>query len=277
MAGATVLASRAAARSGVGMVRLVVSEASLAAVQSAVVEATAITWPLSDDDLQRGIISYAHAVLIGPGLGTSDEARDALERVLAAWQGPVVLDADALNLFAGDLPALAARLRGRPAVITPHVVEMARLTGTSAEAVERSRFEMGRDVARALEATVLLKGVPTVVTAPNGETLVTATGTPVLATAGSGDVLSGTVVTLLAQTGDPLVAGACAAWTHGMAAEIASRGRSWRGVTLDDVVHRLGIAWQQMVPSEIPPVLTWLPALRDAAGTAAIETQTPGR
>lgn len=265
MAGATILAARAAMRSGVGMVRLLVAEPSLSAVQSTAVEATAATWPISDEDLAPLVRDYAHAALVGPGLGQSAGSSDLLHRMLTMYEGPVVLDADALNLCAGHLERLARLLRRRPAILTPHVVELARLLETTpAEVIER-RFEAGRELARALHAVVLLKGVPTVITAPDGTSVVSATGTPALATAGSGDVLGGIMVTLLAQTGDALASAACAAWMHGRAAEIASAGRALRGVTLDDVLEGLAHAWATTARDAEPPVLAELPSVGEYA------------
>jgi NAD(P)H-hydrate epimerase len=106
---------------------------------------------------------------------------------------------------------------------------------------------------------VLLKGVPTVITSPDGQRLVSASGTPVLATAGSGDVLSGIAGTLLAQCGDGLVAGAAGAWIHGRAAE---RAASFvRGATLDDVLAALRDAWTLSAQPMRYPVLAELPAV----------------
>ena len=121
--------------------------------------------------------------------------------MLEVWQGPIVLDADAITLFEGEIALLSAALARRPALLTPHVRELARLIGTSDDDVIRGRFEIAQDAAHVLGASILLKGVPTVVTGPTGESMVSASGTPVLATAGSGDVLAGIAVTLLAQTG----------------------------------------------------------------------------
>lgn len=259
MAGAAILAARAASRSGIGMTRLLVEDPSLAPVQSAVPEATAVTWPIGATDLATVLTGYAHAVLVGPGLGRTDASRRLLEEVLETWQGPTVLDADAITLFAGDIPGLAAALARRPALLTPHASELARLLGTDVEDVAKQRFDIARDAAHALGASILLKGVPTVITDPHGMSMVSASGTPVLATAGSGDVLGGIATTLLAQTGDPFASGAAAAWVHGRAAEIASQGRSMRGVTLDDVLGALGLAW---APPPLPldaPLLAELP------------------
>lgn len=261
MAGATVLAARSAYRSGIGMVRLVVAGESLVAVQASCPEATALVWSSSDEQWQRDVASYADALLIGPGLGQERASRAVLERALDTWSGPVVLDADALNLFAGELARLRQRMEGKLALLTPHPGELARLVGRTAAEVDQARFDIGREVAAATGVAVLLKGVPTVVSAPTGECYVSARGTAALAVAGSGDVLGGIAVTLLAQTADPVSSGVCAAWIHGRAAELACSGRSLRGVTLDDVLDGLGSAWTFGSERPSPPVLAELPAV----------------
>jgi NAD(P)H-hydrate epimerase len=262
MAGAVVLAARAAFRSGVGMVRTLVEEPSLVPVQSSIVEATAATWPLAGADFSA-LLEGCHAVLVGPGLGRSSEARRLLETVLEVWQGPTVLDADAITLFEGEIPWLSAALAGRQALLTPHVRELARLVGTTDEDVMRRRFDFAQEAAHQLGASVLLKGVPTIVTGPNGDALVSASGTPVLATAGSGDVLAGIAVTLLAQIGDSMKSGGSAAWIHGRAAEIANAGRPIRGVTVGDVLDSLGHAWRISRQAPAAPVLSELPSVTD--------------
>ena len=262
MAGAVVLSARAAFRSGVGMVRALVGEASLVPVQSAAVEATAATWPLAGSDFSA-LLEGCHAVLVGPGLGHSDEARRLLQTVLEVWQGPTVLDADAITLFEGEIQWLSAALAGRQALLTPHVRELARLVGISDDEVIRNRFEVAQESAHQMGASILLKGVPTVITGPAGDSLVSASGTPVLATAGSGDVLAGIAVTLLAQIGDSMKAGACAAWVHGRAAEIANAGRPVRGVSMSDVVDSLAHAWRFSSASPASPILAELPAVMD--------------
>jgi NAD(P)H-hydrate epimerase len=195
-----------------------------------------------------------------------------VERVLTAWRGPAVVDADALNVFEGEADALRQLLAGRPALLTPHPAEFARLSGLRLGDVLASRFDVGRDLAARCGAAILLKGVPTVVTHPDGRSLVSAAGTPVLATAGSGDVLTGVAATLLAQLGDPLTAGAAAAWAHGRAAELAqgapdSARRTARGLTLDDVLAALPAAWELDTRAPRYPVLIELPAVGDAAAS----------
>ena len=173
-----------------------------------------------------------------------------------------MLDADALNAFAGDETALGDLLDGRNAIVTPHPLEFARLIGVDLDSVLDERFEVGARLARALHATVILKGVPTVVTAPDGESVVCAAGTPVLGTAGSGDLLAGIAATLLAQGGDPFAAAACAAWIHGKAGELANAGRPVRGVTLDDVLRSLNEAWR-LEPAPSDDYLARLPRVGD--------------
>jgi NAD(P)H-hydrate epimerase len=259
MAGAVILATRAASRSGIGMVRTLVEEASLVPVQSAAIEATAATWPLGGAEI-AALLDGCQAVLIGPGLGRTSEARRLLETVLEVWQGCTVLDADAITLFEGEIELLSAALARRPVLLTPHVRELARLIGTTDDEVIKARFEIAQDAAHVLGASILLKGVPTVVTNSTGDSMVSASGTPALATAGSGDVLAGIAVTLLAQTGDPFRSGAAAAWIHGRAAEIANTGRPIRGVTMSDVIDALGHAWRISSAPPPSPILTELPA-----------------
>ncbi|HJR64199.1 MAG TPA: NAD(P)H-hydrate dehydratase, partial [Gemmatimonadaceae bacterium] len=263
MAGACMLAGRAAMKSGIGMVRLIVASANLPVVQGALPEALARTWPESDTALKESILDWADGVLIGPGLGDTAKARALAERVLRAWRGPVVGDADALNVFKGDAKSLGALLSGRPALITPHPAELARLTGTSLASALEQRFDVGSELARALGAAVLVKGVPTIISSADGRRIVTATGTPALAAAGSGDLLAGLAATLLTQTSDPLVSGACAGWLHGRAAELAAAVAGTRGTTLGDVESAMARVWSEWDDDPSYPVLAELPPVME--------------
>jgi ADP-dependent NAD(P)H-hydrate dehydratase / NAD(P)H-hydrate epimerase len=177
----------------------------------------------------------------------------------------VVLDADALNAFAGDADALSPLLRERAALLTPHPAEFARLAGTGAsvEQVLADRFQWPARLAARTGAAVLLKGVPTVVAAVSGESTVIAEGTPILATGGAGDLLGGVAVTLLAQTSDAALAGALAAFAHGRAAFNVS-ARAVRGYTLDDVLHELPSIWSLEPPASRPPIIIELPAVGES-------------
>jgi NAD(P)H-hydrate epimerase len=267
MTGAAVLAARAAMRSGIGLVRIVVPREALPIVQGAEPHALAHSWPVDDEGreaMRATLSSWAHVLLLGPGLGDTKETRVLARDVLGGWRGPVVIDADGLNVFAGDAKALGRLCNGRPALLTPHLAEASRLLGEESAAVARDRYEAAARLAAVTHAAVLLKGVPTILTTPDGRTMVSASGTPALAAGGSGDLLAGIAATLLARVQDPLVAGACAAWVHGRAAEIATRGRAPRGVPLSKVLDGLELAWSFSLPPPTYPAIVELPAVAES-------------
>ncbi|HMA19649.1 MAG TPA: NAD(P)H-hydrate dehydratase, partial [Gemmatimonadaceae bacterium] len=215
-------------------------------------------WPRTPDELQS-LAASIDCVALGPGLGKSSVTRDLVERILLAWNGPAVIDADALNDFENDVSSLATLLRGRAAVLTPHPAEMARLVGKTTEEILAARFDAGRHLAKTTGAAVLLKGSPTIVFSPSGDRFVVGSGTAALATGGSGDVLTGMVGTLLAQMPESATrasdAAACAAFVHGRAAELC---HFVRGTTLDDVLHALPPAWSEAAPELPDGVIAWL-------------------
>lgn len=258
MPGAVVLATRAALRSGIGLVRTLVAPDNLGDILAAAPSALISAWPTKAGEVSAQISKWADAIVIGPGLGTSDQARKLVENILADSRLPVLLDADALNVFDGDAAALGRLLRGRPALITPHAAEFARLAEIDVQDVLDNRFDVGSEVARMLGATVLLKGSPTVIFAPDGERYIVARGTAALGTGGSGDLLAGIAGTILAQTMEASTSASCAAWIHGRAAEFCEYVR---GTTLDDVLYALPRAWNEAGAQVNPPVMAELPAV----------------
>jgi NAD(P)H-hydrate epimerase len=261
MAGAVTLAASGAFRSGIGMVRLVVAPENFMIAQTAVPQAIAASWPGSAERARELLEGWAHSLVIGPGLGNSDPSRRAFELITDAFQGPTLIDADGLNILASDPERLARLTSTQPVLITPHSGEMARLDGSAPEGVKVERFELAPRFAVRSGAVVLLKGVPTVIAAPDGRVTVSAAGTPVLATGGSGDILAGIAGTLLAQMTDPFEAASCAAWLHGRAGEIAAARYSTRGATLQHVLDCLTHVWTD-APNRLQyPVLAELPAV----------------
>jgi NAD(P)H-hydrate epimerase len=214
--------------------------------------------------MRAGLESWADVVLLGPGLGNSEETGRIARDVLTQWRGPVVIDADGLNVFAGDAEALGRLCLGRPALLTPHVAEAARLLGAENAAVARDRYEAASRLAALTHAAVLLKGVPTIITSEEGLTMVSASGTPALAAGGSGDLLAGISAALLVRMSDPVDVGACAAWVHGRAAEIATRGRTPRSVPLARVLEALELAWNFSPPPPSYPAIAELPAVAES-------------
>jgi ADP-dependent NAD(P)H-hydrate dehydratase / NAD(P)H-hydrate epimerase len=258
MAGAAVLATRAALRSGIGLVRALVAPENVGEILDAAPSALIAPWPTTPAETSSQISRWADAIVVGPGLGKSELTRRLVESILADSTLPVLLDADALNVFDGDVAALGRLLNGRPALITPHVAEFARLAKMDVSDVLDKRFDVGTEMARNIGATVLLKGSPTVIFAPDGERYVVARGTAALGTGGSGDLLAGIAGTMLAQTLDAPTSASCAAWVHGRAAEFCEYVR---GTTLEDVLYALPRAWNDGESPVSPPVLAELPGV----------------
>lgn len=211
MTGAARLAARAAARLGAGLVTIAAPEMAFAIYAAALTGV--IVHPVADLEAFQGFLAdkRRNAALIGPGAGVGDETRDRTLAILAAGKR-AVLDADALTSFAEDPGTLFSAIHS-PCVITPHAGEFARLFDTAGDKPERARR-----AARQSGAVVLLKGADTVIAAPDGRVAINANAPPQLATAGSGDVLAGIVLGLLAQGMEPFAAAAAAAWVHGAAA-----------------------------------------------------------
>jgi hydroxyethylthiazole kinase-like uncharacterized protein yjeF len=223
-AGAAVLATGGAVRGGAGMVRVVTGTVPAVAVRQAWPEAVLTVYPRDDRDWNlTGDVGRVQAWVAGPGMGTGPDAVARLAAVLAT-DVPALVDADGLTILSQHPDLLPRRA---PTLITPHAGELSRLLGAGADpaAIEARRLDHARQAAERLGVTVLLKGSTTVIASPGAATaLVNPTGTPWLATAGSGDVLSGLAGALLAQGLEPAWAAAAAAYLHGLAARLAAAG-----------------------------------------------------
>ncbi len=228
MVGAPLLAGTAALRCGAGMVVCAVPGPDAAAqVSGRELVARPLTATPSGALDERAVaavldeVSRYRALAIGPGLGREETTQAAVRRIVAEADASVVVDADALNAIAVDPSALSARhAAGLPlAILTPHAGEYARLAGRP---VGDDRVGDARELAARLHVIVLLKGPGTVVAAPDGRAIVNRTGGPALATAGTGDVLTGVIAGLLAQGVEPFDAAATGAYVHGRAAEAAA-------------------------------------------------------
>src|SRR5215469_1274645 len=219
--GAAVLSCGGAIHGGAGMVRFVSAAVAVDVVRQRWPEAVLTTY---DPDRPGQAIEAAGRVqawVIGPGIGTGPQAEALLSAVLAS-DVPVLVDADGLTVLAAHRDLLR---RPAPVLITPHAGELARLLSADRADIEARRLHYVQAAAAELGVTVLLKGSTTVIAEPGGSqpVLVNSTGTSWLATAGSGDVLSGLVGSLLAQGADAPLAAAAAAYLHGMAGRLAAR------------------------------------------------------
>ncbi len=245
MTGAAVLSAQGAARMGAGYVTVggtrsvdEVVATSLPEVLSTIVAEIA----LSADSLKsfESVLGRADALGLGPGLGTGEGQLALVESTLVQVDLPLVLDADALNVLAKRTESLERR--EAPTLITPHPGELARLLEVTTAAIQDDRLGFARRAAGRFGCVVLLKGFRTVVAGPQGSAVVVPTGGPELATAGTGDVLTGAVSALLAAGLEPFEAAWASAYVHGCAGELAVSNRGITGVAAGDVADALGPA-----------------------------------
>jgi len=252
--GAIALAAKAALRSGVGLVTVVVPRSIVPIVAGlapeAMVHGVAETdigslvsdaWPAWRDRL-----GDFTAVAAGPGMTRHPETVKLIEQILSECRLPLVLDADALSVYEGRLNALADH--AGPLVITPHPGEMARLLSRAAAEVQANRFEVAKEAAKRTRAVTVLKGAGTLVAEAGQPLAINMTGNPGMATGGMGDVLTGLLGGLLAQKMKPFDAARAAVFLHGCAGNMAADDKSEPGITAGDVVNELPYAFQNIIP-----------------------------
>ena len=255
--GAAYLAGAAATRAGAGLVTLALPAVIHAPVAARLAEATYLLLPYEQE---LGVITLEaapivaerlesyDALLLGPGLGQAWATKAFIEALLAEIREQthsLVIDADGLNILAGmkdgpkQLPAAS--------ILTPHPGEMARLTGCTIGEVQANRVTVAQSQAAAWDQVVVLKGAHTVVAAPDGQTAIVPFANPGLATAGTGDVLAGTIVALRVQGLGAFEAAAAGAYLHGLAGELARLEFGAAGMVASDLLPHLTQAWQQII------------------------------
>ncbi|MCM1106576.1 MAG: NAD(P)H-hydrate dehydratase [Blautia sp.] len=238
MAGAACLCARAAYRSGCGLVRVLTAEENRVIVQSTVPEAVLTTYGETVEPAEIAeAVRWADAVVVGPGLGQGRAAAELLHAVLENAKTPVVLDADALNLLSKEPRRLLAH-KGQGWIVTPHIGEMARLTGETTDFLQRNLCGAAEQFAGIYGVVCVLKDFRTVTAVPGGQIYLNLSGNNGMATAGSGDVLAGIMGGLLAQ-GMPPEDAAMAVYIHGLAGDAAASVCGVRAVTAGDIVEGL--------------------------------------
>lgn len=255
MQGAALLTVRGAQRIGAGYVTLGSTERVKAAAHRACPEALVVRVTDADAlgpeslDAFAEVVERADALAIGPGLGDGDRQRALVGRVIAEVDRPLVLDADALNVLARDPSPLARRRMEHEVVLTPHPAELARLLDVSTGDVQRDRVASASAAAERWGAVVILKGWRSVIASPSGDGVrveICPTGGPELATAGTGDVLTGAIAGL----GGGHAAAAAGAYVHGLAGTLAGRDGGPAGVVAWDVAEALPQAWERIAAGE---------------------------
>jgi hydroxyethylthiazole kinase-like uncharacterized protein yjeF len=252
LTGAAALTSESALRSGAGLVTLAVPRSLNAIMEVKLTEV--MTLPVEETpegsfsvralDALRGLVGRADCIALGPGLSQNPETLEVVRALVAGLDRPCVLDADGINAFAG----CADRLKkpGFPLIITPHVGEAARLFGIEKAAIAGRRIEFASEKARELGVVLVLKGAPTIVAGPDGRTFINPTGNEGLATAGSGDVLTGIIAGLVAQGTPPLAAAYSGVFIHGVCGDRLHLGQG-RGFLASEIAGCIPVAMATLV------------------------------
>ncbi len=253
MTGAAIMSGIAALKTGCGLVSVAIPESLRVIVAQAMPELMTIgltketngspdlpAW----DELQSQF-KKCEAVLIGCGLPVILGTTALILRIISEVDKPMVIDAGALSTLQGHLDIL--KNRKAPTILTPHVGELSRLVDKTWQEADRHRLEYGRHVARECNAIVVVKGEPVQTIAPDGTSFINTTGNVGLATGGTGDVLAGMIVSLLAQTPDkPLEAARTAVYLHGLAGDFAADEKTTHGMTATDVITHIPQAYKAL-------------------------------
>jgi NAD(P)H-hydrate epimerase len=241
--GAAVLTAKACLRSGIGLLSCHIPECGYDILQTAVPESMVLTDFNSsfNTKIEDDLFKY-EAVGIGPGIGMASETRTMLKEILESYHNPVVLDADALNIIASQKELM--KLIPAGSILTPHPKEFERLFGKTDNEFERMVLAMQK--AKELRCVVILKGHHTFIATPNNKVFFNATGNAGMATAGSGDVLTGILTGLLSQGYNSEQATILGVYLHGLAGDIAAKELSQEAMVAGDIVSCIGKAFQQI-------------------------------
>lgn len=245
LTGAAAMASEAAMRVGAGAVVLGTPKSVYQILAKKLTEV--MVEPLDDND--NGTVSlrayptiekhiqWSDVVLVGPGLSRDPETQQLLWKIFHETDKNLLIDADGLNALAAKVSILGKQKK-REIIMMPHTGELSRLIGIHANQIEESRIEIARSTAKKFDATVILKGAPTVTATAKGEVFVNSTGNPGMATAGSGDVLAGIIAALWGQKLQALEAAFCGVYIHGLAGDLAKTILGERGFMATDILKK---------------------------------------
>lgn len=248
MVGAALLTAVGALRSGAGLVKISIEEKFFPIIQSALPEAICIDRRLGLRDLDQ-----FQVVAIGPGMGLAPNNKLLLETALETSRPTIILDADALSLlkFIGEKKSLkSAAAQRKSLIITPHPGEGARLLDTDAETINKNRSKYGRKLVESYGAISLLKGFETIITDVSGKQYMNTSGNPGMATAGSGDVLTGIVAGFAAQGYSPLEAGLLGVYVHGGAGDMAAEALGQHGLIASDIASMVGLVIKEIMTAD---------------------------
>jgi hydroxyethylthiazole kinase-like uncharacterized protein yjeF len=245
LTGAAVMSCNSAMRAGAGAVVLGIPNSLLPIVSKKLTEVMPNPLEETEDqslsekampDINR-LASWSDLVVLGPGLGRNKETEEVILELIETIKRPLLIDADGLNALAIN-PKIVKR-RKAETILTPHTGELSRITHHSAEEIEKNRVDLARSESKALNSYLVLKGSPTVVGTPSGDVFINSTGNPGMATAGAGDVLTGTIAALWGQHISAAKASICGVYLHGLAGDLAKEKYGEMGLTATDIIEAL--------------------------------------
>lgn len=253
MAGAAIMAGKAALRCGIGLLKIAVPKSIYPVCATNILES--VYYPL--EETSNGIISSKNtdfllemcekssAVVIGCGLSVCDDTKNLVQSVITNCEKPLVIDADALNCICNK-PEILKNLKV-PAIITPHPGEMARLLHSTPKTVNSNRENTAIDFAKKFGVVTVLKGAGTIIASPDGEVYINHTGNSGMATGGSGDVLSGIIGSLLAQGASPINAAAAGVFLHGTIGDLAAEKLGKISMLPTDMIDMIPTAYLKLM------------------------------
>lgn len=253
MAGAAIMAGKAALRCGIGLLKIAVPKSIYPVCATNILES--VYYPL--EETSNGVISSKNtdfllemcekssAVVIGCGLSVCDDTKNLVQSVITNCEKPLVIDADALNCICNK-PEILKNLKA-PAIITPHPGEMARLLHSTPKTVNSNRENTAIDFAKKFGVVTVLKGAGTIIAAPDGEVYINHTGNSGMATGGSGDVLSGIIGSLLAQGAAPINAAAAGVFLHGTIGDLAAEKLGKISMLPTDMIDMIPTAYLKLM------------------------------
>lgn len=253
MAGAAIMAGKAALRCGIGLLKIAVPKSIYPVCATNILES--VYYPL--EETSNGVISSKNtdfllemcekssAVLIGCGLSVCDDTKNLVQSVITNCEKPLVIDADALNCICNK-PEILKNLK-TPAIITPHPGEMARLLHSTPKTVNSNRENTAIDFAKKFGVVTVLKGAGTIIASPDGEVYINHTGNSGMATGGSGDVLSGIIGSLLAQGAAPINAAAAGVFLHGTIGDLAAEKLGKISMLPTDMIDMIPTAYLKLM------------------------------
>lgn len=252
MAGAAIMAGKAALRCGIGLLKTAVPKSIYQICASNILES--VYYPL--EETTNGAISFKNAnfllsacenssaVLIGCGLSVCDDTKALVKEIITKSTKPIVIDADALNCICDDVEILKSVKA--PTIITPHPGEMARLIKSTPQKINSNREITALDFAKKYGVITVLKGAGTIIASPNGEAYINHTGNSGMATGGSGDVLSGIIGSLIAQGAKPFKAASAGVYLHGVAGDLAAKKYGKVSMLPTDMLELIPIAYKKL-------------------------------